>query len=122
VAFTRDLGNPFVYVAAAVADPLVRDPARRIELEPLAETLHETHGVWPAEVVIEHAGRRHTLSTRPYKGSAPNPFTWDEMVEKFRRYTAPVIDAPRATAIIDAVGGLEGVTDVAEVARLVALA
>lgn len=122
IALTRDMSNPLVYNDAAVADPLVRDLAQRIELEPLAETLHETHGVWPAEILIEHAGQRHTLSTRPYKGSPPNPFTWDEMVEKFRRYTAPVIETARATAIVAAVGGLGRVTDMADVARLVAIA
>jgi hypothetical protein len=74
--------------------------------------------VWPAEVVIECAGQRHTLSTRPYKGSPPNPFTWAEASEKFRRYTAAILGAPQAAAIIDAVGGLEEVTDMAAVARL----
>jgi hypothetical protein len=57
---------------------------------------------------------------RPYKGSPPNPFTWDEACEKFRRYTGSVVGAPRATAIIDAVAGLERAADMADVARLVA--
>src|SRR5438128_4816605 len=60
VAVTRDMSNPLVYDDAAVADPVVRDLARRIELEPLAETVHNTPGVWPAEVVIECAAARHT--------------------------------------------------------------
>jgi 2-methylcitrate dehydratase PrpD len=120
VALTRDMGNPLVYDAAAVADPLVRDLARRIELEPLEEAPHGVPGVWPAEVVIECAGRRHTLHTRAYKGSPPNPFTWAEASEKFRRYTASVIAPAQATAIVDAVGRLERVTDMAEIAALVA--
>jgi 2-methylcitrate dehydratase PrpD len=120
VTLTRDMSNPLVYDAAAVADPLVRDLARRIELEPVEETSHDTPGVWPAEVVIECADQRHTLRTRPYKGSPPNPFTWGEAAEKFRRYTASVIDAAQATAIVDALGGLEQVADMAEVASLVA--
>jgi hypothetical protein len=36
-------------------------------------------------------------------------------------YTASVLDAQRAGAIVDAVGGLEQVADTAEVARLVTL-
>src|SRR2546427_4399202 len=36
VALTRDMANPLVYNAEAVADPIVRDLARRIELGPLA--------------------------------------------------------------------------------------
>jgi 2-methylcitrate dehydratase PrpD len=121
VALTRDLSNPLAYDAAAVADPIVRDLARRIELIPVEDAGHEAPGVWPAEILVECAGQRHTLSTRPYKGSASNPFTWDEACEKFRRYTASVLEAPRATAIVDAVGQLERVRDVAAVARLVAL-
>jgi 2-methylcitrate dehydratase PrpD len=118
VALTRDMSNPLVYDDAAIADPIVRDLARRIELESLPEALHDTPGAWPAEILLEYAGQRHTLRTRPYKGSPANPFTWEEATEKFRRYTASVLDPPRATAIIDAAGGLEGVTDMAEVARL----
>jgi 2-methylcitrate dehydratase PrpD len=118
VALTRDLSDPLVYDLATVRDPLVRDLARRVELSPAEDASHETPGVWPAEVLIECAGQRHTLQAGTYKGAPSNPFTWAEACEKFRRYTASVIDAPRAAAIIDLVAGLERVTDVAELARL----
>lgn len=118
VALTRDLSDPLVYNDAAVWDPVVRDLAQRIELLPLETALHESPGVWPAELLLECAGQHHTLRTRPYKGSPRNPFTWAEACEKFRRYTASVLDPPRATAIVDAVGGLEQVADMADVARL----
>ena len=111
VALTRDMSNPLVYDQDAVMDPLVRELARRIELAPLEETAHDTPGFWPAEVVIECAGRRHTLRTRPHKGSPANPFTWEEAEEKFRRYTASVLDARQATAVIGAVAELEHATD-----------
>jgi 2-methylcitrate dehydratase PrpD len=121
VALTRDMSNPLVYDAAAVHDPVVRDLARRIELEPLEEALHESPGVWPAEVLIECGGRRYTRHTQPHKGSPANPFTWDEVREKFRRYTASMLGAPQAAALIDAVGRLEQVADLADVAELIAL-
>jgi 2-methylcitrate dehydratase PrpD len=120
VALTRDLSDPLVYDDAAVRDPLVRDLARRIELVPLPEGGHDAPGVWPAEVLIECGAERHTLHTRPYKGSPPNPFTWPEACEKFGRYTSTIVDAAQADAIIDAVGRLERAADVAEIARLVA--
>ena len=118
VALTRDMSNPLVYDGGAVADPVVRDLARRIELRPLEDTSHDTPGVWPAEILIECAGQRHTLRTRAHKGSPPNPFTWDEMGEKFRRYTESTLDARQAAAIVGAVDGLERVADVGNVARL----
>src|SRR5262249_61606068 len=60
--------------------------------------------------------------TKPYKGSPLNPFTWPEACEKFRRYTATILRAPQAAAIIDAVGALEHSRDVADVACLIASA
>jgi 2-methylcitrate dehydratase PrpD len=120
VALTRDLANPLVYDEAAVRDPLVRGLARRIELDP-REEVHETAThVWPAEITIEWAGRTHTLHTRPHKGSPSDPFTWPDVCEKFERYTAPVIPPPRAAALIEAVGRLEKVPDMAEIGELIA--
>src|SRR5947208_5398794 len=65
VALTRDLSNPLIYDETAVRDPLVRDLARRIELDPREDAGHGAPYVWPAEVIIEYAGRCHTLRTRP---------------------------------------------------------
>jgi 2-methylcitrate dehydratase PrpD len=118
VALTRDMSNPLVYDADAVADPVVRDLARRIELVPLKEEPHDAPGFWPAEILVECGGRRHTTQTRPHKGSPSNPFTWDEVSEKFRRYTASVLGAPRAAAIIDAAGALGGGADLGGLVRL----
>jgi 2-methylcitrate dehydratase PrpD len=121
VALTRDMADPLVYDAAAVHDPVVRDLARRIELQPVQDGVPETPGVWPAEILVECAGQRYTRRTRPHKGSPRNPFTWDEVCEKFRRYTASVLGAPQAAALIDSVGRLEQVADMADVAQLIAL-
>jgi 2-methylcitrate dehydratase PrpD len=120
VALTRDMSDPLVYDEAAIRDPLVRDLARRVELSPVEHAGPETPGVWPAEIQLEVGGRRHTLHTRPHKGSPHNPFTWEEACEKFRRYTGTLLDPARADALIDAVGGLEDAKDVAEVAALIA--
>jgi len=60
------------------------------------------------------------VHTRPHKGSPSNPFTWDEASEKFRRYTVSLLGAPRATAIIGAVGALGTGADLGDLARLLA--
>lgn len=122
VALTRDMSNPLVYDETAVHDPLVRDLARRIELDPRDDAGHAAPYVWPAEVFIECAGRSHTLRTRPHKGAPSNPFSWAEVCEKFQRYTASVVKVSQARALIDLVGRLEQVTDMADVAELVARA
>ncbi|HMH50272.1 MAG TPA: MmgE/PrpD family protein [Candidatus Acidoferrum sp.] len=121
VALTRDMSNPLVYDDETIRDPLVRGLARRIELAPVEHDGPETPHVWPAEILINAGGSRHTLRTRPHKGSPHNLFTWDEACEKFRRYTMTTVAAQRATRIIDAVNGLEPLADMAEIARLVSL-
>ena len=118
VALTRDMTNPLVYDDEAVRDPLVRKLAELIELVPVEETHGEAQGVWPAEVAVTSGGRRHALATRPYKGSALNPFTWAEACEKFRRYTATVLPGEHAAALIDAVAGLDAAGDVGAVVGL----
>jgi 2-methylcitrate dehydratase PrpD len=120
VALTRDLSNPLVYNAETVRDPLVRELALRVELVPVEAAGHAEPGVYPAEVLIESHEHTYTLETKPHKGSPGNPFTWGEVCEKFRRCTGSIIDTGQATAIIGAVAVLDGVTDMADVARLVA--
>jgi 2-methylcitrate dehydratase PrpD len=121
VALTRDLSNPLVYNDEAVRDPLVRDLAKRIELIPIEAPVHAEPGVYPAEVLLECDGQRYSIPTRPHKGSPRNPFTWDEICQKFRRFTASIISAKQADGIIAAVGQLEQVSDMAEVARTAAM-
>jgi 2-methylcitrate dehydratase PrpD len=118
VALTRDMSNPLVYDLGAVADPVVRDLARRIELVPEHGGAHDTPGFWPAEIVIECGGQRHTRRTRPHKGSPANPFTWEEAGEKFRRYTESMLDARQADAIVGAVDGLEHAADMRSLVRV----
>jgi 2-methylcitrate dehydratase PrpD len=120
VALTLDMSNPLVYDADAVADPIVRGLARRIELVPREAESHGTPGFWPAEIVIECGGQRHAVRTRPHKGAPSNPFTWKEATEKFQRYTASMLDPAHAAAVVEAVDRLEGTPDVSDLARVVA--
>jgi 2-methylcitrate dehydratase PrpD len=122
VALTHDLANPLVYNDAVVWDPAVRDLAKRVELVPLEDTAHETADPFQAEVHLEGAGQSYTFATQPHKGSPRNPFTWEEVCEKFQRFTTSLISARQAVALIEAVQALDQVTDMAEVARLIALA
>jgi 2-methylcitrate dehydratase PrpD len=120
VALTRDLSNPLVYNDEAVCDPVVRELAQRIALIPVEAPTHAELGVAPTEVLLDYDGRSYTLPATPHKGSPRNPFTWDEIGDKFRRFTASLISAKQAAGIIEAVGHLEQIPDMAEVAQAVA--
>jgi 2-methylcitrate dehydratase PrpD len=121
VALTRDLSNPLVYNDEAVRDPVVRAIAKRVELIPVEETAHAAPGVYSAEVRIECDGQSYTLLTKPHKGSQRNPFTWEEVCQKFRRFTAAIISSKQAESIIEAVGHLEQVDDMAKVVHATVL-
>ena len=120
VALTRDLSNPLAYNDEAISDPVVRELAKRIELIPIEPSAHAEPGVYPSEVLLEYDGHSYTLPTKPHKGSPRNPLTWDEVCDKFRRFTGPIISARQAAALIEAVGRLEQLDNMAEVAQAAA--
>ncbi len=110
VAVMRDLSNPLNYDDAAISDPTIRAMAQQVEL---------IHSSDEPEVLIDLDGRSHTLATGPFKGSPRNPFSWDDMREKFDRYAGQVLDASQRADIVSIVADLENVTDMAKLAELV---
>ena len=115
VTLTRDMSNPLVFNDEAVADPVVRDLASRVELIPA-----EAPDDLSTEVTLELNGERHTLIANPYKGSPDNPITWEDVRDKFERYAGRVIGEEQVSALIEAVAGLTDCRDMAEIARLAA--
>ncbi len=111
VALTRDLSNPLAYDEGALWNPQVRELAKRIELIPVEESHHP-------EITIEFDGESHTLSAGPAKGSARNPFNWDDVCDKFRRYAGKVIPEQRVSALIKAVEDLHECKDIGDIASL----
>jgi 2-methylcitrate dehydratase PrpD len=120
MAFTRDLSNPLVYTEEAVQDPVVRTLAQRIELMADDELARTAADRFQATIRIECADRTYTLRTSPHPGSPRHPFTWGDICDKFRRYTAHCLSDDAATAIMIAVGRLEQTPDMAPVAELLA--
>ncbi|MCA1646883.1 MAG: MmgE/PrpD family protein [Chloroflexi bacterium] len=119
VAALRDMSNPLNYDDAAVSDPTIRGLAQRIELISV-ETEHGSGGVvFNPEVLIDLDGQSYTLTTGPFKGSPKNPFTWEDIREKFNRYAGKVLDAAQVADIVDVVADLENVSDMARLAELV---
>ncbi|MBI2985165.1 MAG: MmgE/PrpD family protein [Deltaproteobacteria bacterium] len=121
VALTRDMSNPLLYDEQALRDPVVRDLANRVELIPVVEESgHSEPGAFSEEVSLEVGDESHRLPIVARKGSPKNPFTWEDVCEKFRRYAGRVIGKRQVSAIIKAVEDLNRCEDMANIASLVA--
>ena len=74
---------------------------------------------WPAWVEAETRDGRQLRAEVIYpKGDPENALSWDELRQKFRGLTGPVIPSDRQEEIISAVESLEGLSDVRLLAQL----
>ena len=74
---------------------------------------------WPAWVEVQTLdGRRLRAEVQYPKGDPENALTWDELKDKFRDLTGPIISSTSQDAIVEAVDSLEELADVRALARL----
>jgi len=111
VALWRDLSNPAAFSDGVELDGAIRKTAREIELRPMRESEE------PA-LVLDVDGQTHHLDASDYRGSPTNPYAFDDLCDKFRRYAAVSIEREAIEQTIRLVGALEGVKDMASLTRL----
>ena len=76
---------------------------------------------WPAWVEVEtRDGRRLRAEVQHPKGDPENALSWEELKDKFRDVTQPLILSARQNDIITTVEGLEGLEDVRVLAKMTA--
>ena len=120
VALFRDISDPLNYNDAAIADPRIRDLAKRVELVTTDDAGDRANG-GDCDITLEMAdGKRHLLPTRAVKGSPRNPFTFDDGIAKFRQWTRRIIPEEQSSELIESVRGLAEVKDMATVLRATA--
>ena len=74
---------------------------------------------WPAWAEVEtRDGRTFRAETQYPKGDPENALSWDELKDKFRDLTRPVISADRQMEIIKTVESLEQLEDVQVLSRI----
>ena len=117
VAVCRDIADPSVYNDKTLWDPPVRDLAKKVELSD--DGRFGQPGGPVGEVTATVDGVAHTFQAKDWKGAPGNPYSYDEMADKFLRYAAPVISDAQAQRIVDAVRSLESLDNVGTLARLV---
>ena len=118
VALTRDLADPFVFDESVLGDPTVGDLARRIEIRADAERFGGAARS-SAEVILEQAGKTHTLRGDGFPGSAAQPLDLDGAADKLRRYAEPLVGAGRVEELVGLVRDLERLDDVGRLAQLI---
>ncbi len=127
IALCRDVDDPLVFSQATLWDAQVRDLALRIELEEVRPGQPPNQGGRSdfgepggptAEVTLTVAGVTHRFLATGWKGAPSNPYTYDEISQKFSRYAATFLPAGRIEEIITRVRALERQQDIGELTRL----
>jgi 2-methylcitrate dehydratase PrpD len=103
VALTRGLANPHSFEARVLEDTVVRDLAKRIEIE-----THDT----PPEVLIELPDGTHRLPAATFPGATAQPLDFDAAANKLQRYAGPLVGETRVARLVDLVARLDQLDDV----------
>jgi len=117
VALLRDIPDPAVYNEETLWDPQVRSLAGSMDLDADGERFGKPGGP-TAEVSLKVSGSAHTFQVASWKGAPADPYTFDEMADKFRRYAGYRLTPGRIQDIIQKVRALEDVVDAGDLARL----
>ncbi|HXJ83901.1 MAG TPA: MmgE/PrpD family protein [Candidatus Methylomirabilis sp.] len=105
------------YDASAVADPQIRDLARRVEVVEEPEFTKSFPGRQPTEVTIVLAdGTQSSERTEFHRGEAEHPHPPERVRQKFLDLASPVWGRGRTEALYDRVLDLERVPDVSALA------
>jgi 2-methylcitrate dehydratase PrpD len=116
VALFRDLDDPLQYDASTLEDPRIRDLSLRTTFDhrkPADGPMIEGTG-GHLELNVVANGGTVTATTGPHIGSIPNPASFDDIADKFHRFSRHLLDASARAAMIDGIRHLEQVDDVSE--------
>ena len=117
VALNRDIASPMTYSEETLWDPGVRSLAMSMELATDGNRFGKPGGP-AAEVFLTTGDSTRTFEVSDWKGAPANPYTYDEMAEKFRKYASASLPPNRIEDIVHRVRLLEDLGDVAELASL----
>ena len=98
-------------VSAVFESPLWRSPQTANLVNPEIEKAFPQK--WPAEVEITtKQGEKYRVRLDYPKGDPENPFSWDEIIEKFMHLAVDVFPEDKCRAIIQRVRSIEVEPDV----------
>jgi len=121
VALTGDPGDPNEFCAPAIADPVRREFAQRVELQ----VDPESEAVYPARFgsrveLHSSTGEVKTAATLDPHGTAADPCSAEELIAKFKRLAAlsqPGVDAFRVVDAVSRLDTLNSIRDLTAILR-----
>jgi 2-methylcitrate dehydratase PrpD len=119
VALLRDLQWPLEFDESVLQDPTIRRIAGVTTFEVLDEsgTPRPVEGSgWHIEVEVLANGTMLSVRQGPHLGSLANPASFEDVVDKFQRFSTHLLDDDRRASIIEMVRDLEHLEDAAELA------
>ena len=117
VALCRDIADPTVYNEETLWDGRIRELSAGMDLDVDPERFGKARGP-AAEVSLSLDGHHHSFTVSGWKGAPGNPYTYDEMTEKFRSYAGIKLSPDWVERIVTMVRHLEDLDDVVELAGL----
>lgn len=114
VTLIRNLSDPLQFDESTLSDPDIQKLAGAVSWE-VIDLDDPDH----AYVTITTADKTYEIFAGDYRGSATMPAQWDDVVDKFRRFSQHVIDTDRQEKVLAAVAGLDELSDVGELMALI---
>jgi 2-methylcitrate dehydratase PrpD len=109
------------YTEDNLSSSLVKETMRKIKCLKDPEIERDFPRKWTAIAKIKTTdGNAYTAKVEYPKGDPENPFTWDELIEKFRTLISAVFPEARQNQIIETIRSLDQTRDVNELSDLLA--
>jgi 2-methylcitrate dehydratase PrpD len=114
VTLFRDLSDPLQFDESTLTDEGIAKLAAAVTWEEI-----ETEDPAFAYLEIASGGTTHELFAGDYRGSPTMPARWDDVVDKFRRYSQHVLSLERQQRVITTIHSLDTLEDVGDLMTLV---
>lgn len=114
VTLSRDLSDPLAFDEATLTDAGINKLAAAVTWEEI-----EMDNPLFAHLEVTAGGKTYEVFAGDYRGSPTMPAQWDDVVDKFRRFSQRAIDADRQEQIIATVAKLDELADIGELTSLI---
>jgi 2-methylcitrate dehydratase PrpD len=107
------------YTQQNLRSPVVKEMMTKIACIRDPEIEKDFPKKWPAVAKIKTTTGREYVTNIDYpKGDPKNPFSWKELIDKFKNLISPIFSETKQNQIIEKVRSLEQIQDVNELSEL----